>query len=101
MVPIIFKWIHLLNKVHCGLINGYVIVWNNYIIIGLKFRQWPFFINTIMVINIKDVIYNWMNSYAVYDPSMPQLKRCLPPLCGEAMVVPLVDEFCYCPFNSW
>ena len=38
MVPIIFKWVYLLNNVSCGLINSYIYVWNYNIIIGLKFR---------------------------------------------------------------
>ena len=38
MVPVIFKWFHLLNNVYCGLINGYIYVWNYNIAIGLKFR---------------------------------------------------------------
>jgi len=52
MVPIIFKLIHLSNNVHCCVIKGYINVWNYNIIIGLKFREWPFFVNATIVANV-------------------------------------------------
>lgn len=101
IVPIIFHWIHLLNPITCGLIDCYVNIWNCDVVICLKMRQRLVLIDVIVCVQMNDVIYNWLSSNVVNDTRMPQLKRCLAPLCGEAVVVPLVNKFSHCLLNSW